>query len=888
MLSRLLVRVAGASWKHPWVVLGLTLALTAVSAFSLRDLSIDATFMGILDSDDPEAQRLMELSSDFGAASGLVLVIKDGTEAERQQAALAAVDALLPLDVVVDARARLESDLALEFGILYLDDPQFRELEGSVRRLHPVLLALTQDQTLEAGLGALRAEMLGAFAGTGPPPTQDGLRSVIGLLDLIEQGAQSPLTRDQVDDLLFAGVAADPNLELGGYPLRDGWLASADGGVYLVDVRTTLDPMRMDMGMEDFGAVEDALAQVRADHPDQWIHFSGLLPGGYEDQKNVLGKVLPLSSLSLVLVLAALLLLDRRPLTPLLVGAGLIVSVIWTFALVKLVFGYASLTSTAFGILLFGLGVDYAVHVVVRFNDERAAGLEGQDAIRVALSKTGRGVVVGGLTSMTAFALMVLTDFKAASHLGITAAMGLGCALIIMVGVLPAALAVTDRGGRPRRSLELPALDRLVRGCLERPQVVLGGVVVVVVACGLQLPRFQVETDLEKLITQDLPAIEANHVVAEAFGGSAEAVFSTSTSLEQARDRADAFQALDSVARVDGVHAFIPVEVDHRLDRNRRLQPLLVGLDLEPGQPRDHVDETAIITELDAIAGLGARVAAEARFGGHPELAAQGMELRQAALDASAAVQGNGGTLAISEAAMLGSAEHLTSGLRQASSLWSFGPEDLPPEVQDRYVRDGVLLSYVFPSDYRISYDFLTVFKAEVKGVDPDAVGTLFVVDKLVVGGMDRLPIAVGAILVALLGILWWDLRDIRRVLVALVPLVLGSTVALGIILALGMPISILMMSAFPLVFGIGIDDGVHILHRWEEGEQDVAKAIASTGKAILFTSVTTSLGFSILFLLNHRGLAGMAALVLLGVATCFVTSVTVLPVLAQRLARRT
>ncbi len=184
-----------------------------------------------------------------------------------------------------------------------------------------------------------------------------------------------------------------------------------------------------------------------------------------------------------------------------------------------------------------------------------------------------------------------------------------------------------------------------------------------------------------------------------------------------------------------------------------------------------------------------------------------------------------------------------------------------------------------------MDFDFLQRFRAEVLQVDPLATGTLFIVDDLLVGGVDRLPMTLALVILALGTILAVDLRRPRKVLVALVPLVLGSTIAIGIIIALGLPISILMLAAFPVVFGIGIDDGVHILHRYEESLADggdVAQAIAATGKAILFTSVTTGIGFSILFALNHAGLAGLATLVLIGVGTCFVTSVTLLPVLAQ------
>ncbi len=888
LLPRLLEYVAHLAWERPKLILLSALLLSAISGAFVWGLPIDATFMGILDEDEPAVVDLMAVSQEFGAASGLVLVIKGGDEDTRRQAAEEVTASLSQVSIVTAVQAQVDREAAAQYGLVYLDDAQFEKLEGGVRRLAPVLQALDAEPTLESALGGLRGEIAKGFANPRADPnaaqTLDGL---VSMLDLIAQGAQAPLTPEQLDDLSSFSEDIGEQSMLG-LPLRDGYLASPDGEVYVVDVRTTLDPMNIELGMAGFQELEDAVDPVRAAHPDLWMNFAGLLPGGFQDQNNIMGRVMPLSTLSLVLVLLALFALDRRPVTPLLVGTGLLMSLLWTFALVRLVFGYASLTSLAFGILLFGLGVDYAVHVVVRFNDERASGVEGAQAMAVALSRTGRGVVIGALTTMSAFALMFLTDFKAATHLGITAAMGLGCALIIMVVVLPAALRVTDGLSRRKNAagLHLPFIDSVVRTSLNNPRGVMVIVGVVILGCLAMVPRFRIETDLEKLITQDLPAMEANELVATAFGGSSEAVLSVSTDLEQARERAAAFEELETVVRVEGVQDFIPADVDQRLDRNRRLQPLLAGIEIRT-EGRGAVDVVAMEEQLQAFRVIGARLTSEATFAGRPDLANKGREIQAAAQRALDALPTGAENLAQSERLILQRAELAVSGLQQGSSLWRYGLEELPEPVRERYVRGDKLVTYVYPSDYRIDYDFLVRFKSQVHSVDPGAVGTLFVVDRLVVGGLEGVPWAVTAILIALGAILWADLGRPKRVLVALVPLVLGTLVALAMLLAFNMPISVLMMSAAPVVFGIGIDDGVHILHRFDEGDQDIAAAVGATGKAILFTSVTTSLGFSILFLLNHRGLAGLAAMVLLGVGTCFVSSITVLPVLARWAARK-
>ncbi len=81
------------------------------------------------------------------------------------------------------------------------------------------------------------------------------------------------------------------------------------------------------------------------------------------------------------------------------------------------------------------------------------------------------------------------------------------------------------------------------------------------------------------------------------------------------------------------------------------------------------------------------------------------------------------------------------------------------------------------------------------------------------------------------------------------------------------------------MIVGIGIDDGVHLLHRYRvEGKGKIYEIVASTGKAILLTSLTTMVGFGALLLAKYRGFGSMGSLLVLGVGACFVTTILFLP----------
>ena len=94
-----------------------------------------------------------------------------------------------------------------------------------------------------------------------------------------------------------------------------------------------------------------------------------------------------------------------------------------------------------------------------------------------------------------------------------------------------------------------------------------------------------------------------------------------------------------------------------------------------------------------------------------------------------------------------------------------------------------------------------------------------------------------------------------------------------------GFPFSIINVIGLPLILGIGIDDGVHIIHRYRiEGKMKLAYTMSSTGKAIFLTTMTTLLGFGSLIPSTYRGYGSLGILVSLGIGLCFITSVIVLP----------
>ena len=117
------------------------------------------------------------------------------------------------------------------------------------------------------------------------------------------------------------------------------------------------------------------------------------------------------------------------------------------------------------------------------------------------------------------------------------------------------------------------------------------------------------------------------------------------------------------------------------------------------------------------------------------------------------------------------------------------------------------------------------------------------------------------------LALLYTHFRKFSLVILTLLPLLISVIWMLGTMKALGIDISILNFVATPIIIGIGIDDGVHIVEKYlHRTSEEIGPLMAACGKAVTLTSLTTIFGFSSLFLADYNGFRSLGICAILGV----------------------
>jgi len=171
------------------------------------------------------------------------------------------------------------------------------------------------------------------------------------------------------------------------------------------------------------------------------------------------------------------------------------------------------------------------------------------------------------------------------------------------------------------------------------------------------------------------------------------------------------------------------------------------------------------------------------------------------------------------------------------------------------------------------------------EAVAPGAAGVTLVYEALLLGDHPYLKWVLLAILAYVALVLAFDLRNPRLIVLALTPVAAGTCATFGLLCWFELRFNVMTSITVPLIIGLGVDDGIHLVHRLREApDGSVSDAAASVGRAIVLTTLTTCASVSTLLFTDHPGLESMALVLLVGLPLCLAATVILVPALARLL----
>ncbi len=683
------------------------------------------------------------------------------------------------------------------------------------------------------------------------------------------------------------------------------YLTSEDGRLLFVQIKPHLAEDELEPVRPAVAAARKIIARVLADHPGIEAGVTGV-PVIESDETDVARRDATLTSILAVIAIAAILILAFHGWQmPLVIVASLSVGIVWTFGFLTLAIGYLQILSVVFTVILLGLGVDFGIHLISRFELVRALHPSGPAGFRDTMVDTlqvmGPGIVTGAVTTAVAFGATLLTDFRGMAEMGLIAGVGILLCLTAMFAVLPAIMRLT----RPRRRHVTPVHRRPInlyehrwwQPFVDRPALPLTLVGAALIVAVFSVPNIRYDYNLSNLLPEGVDSVRWFRVLeadaGAAAGGQGSIWFGASIvrdrDLVEAKRRTKAFRAQPSVAGVGGAGWLYPPHAELREQVLAETRAAL-GEALGDPPPTRPADRAAMLNEL--------RVMSAALAFGSGMVGTGESEIRAAMEQLSGELQQSAEAL---EAMDAETADRRLAALHEAFTAWrgqvrraialATDPSplqiaDLPEALRRQSVGgpdDRLLLLQVYPKNNVYEPANLEQFVGDLRKVDPGVTGTVvqiyesnqLIIDAYIFAGLMALAAVFLLVLV--------DFQSAIDALMCLVPVAVAFVLLMGVMAAVNVTINPANVIVLPLLFGIGVDCGVHMLHRYRQSPDEHPPGLAGgTGKGITLTSLTTMIGFASLMLARHRGIVSLGFVLAMGMALTLLTCLAVMPALLE------
>ncbi len=574
----------------------------------------------------------------------------------------------------------------------------------------------------------------------------------------------------------------------------------------------------------------------------------------------------------------------------LLVGLG------YTLAFTMLVVGHLNILTITFLPILIGLAIDFGVHLITRYEEELRHGHSEEDAMRKAMVFTGQGIFTGALTTAAAFLAMAFTNFKGIREMGIICGSGMLICLFPMLTLLPVMLMrgrqnVIDRTEPPPPPPPVSEIRARIENIwLKRPVFVTIVTLLLTALAWTQFRKVYFDYNLLNMQSRGLPAVVFARKLIDSHPEKS-LIFGVvvADSPKQAEDLQLQLEKLSTVTNVDSMASYLTGDPKPSLKLIHEIKQEIAPLKFQP------VDESPVkIEQLSSMlwysygdfGAVGENVPLE-----ETELRKQLASLRETINELRKTMLGMDPNVASKQLtafqqALFNDVYDTFDTLREQDDSSGMRAEDLPPALHDRFIgKSGKFLLQVNPREDIWQRDNQEAFVKELQTVAPRATGTpvqLYYYTELLKISYEQ---AAWYALIAISFMILVHFRNFSSIVLALLPVGIGSIWMIGLMGALNIPFNPANIMTLPLVIGIGVTNGIHILNRFAE-ERSPGILSKSTGKAVFVSGLTAISGFGSLLVAKHQGIHSLGELMSIGVATCMIAGLTFLPAILNLILR--
>lgn len=883
--------------KYPRLILALALLFSTISViYTVKNMKFLTGRDDLMPRNAAFQVDYRAYRAEFGDQEEIVAVI-EADDAEKSTRAADALYARLNENKSVYREVFYPGGLPFfrTNGLLFMPLDDIRQLRTTLTMAAPVLKDLAAAPSVQTLFTSLTGQ-IDSYLKTNDPAA---LASLTFMLTTLDKGfASTPLStgsapersrRVSMDSFLKGGGSTPSMLESAGKQQVITMLPIKEAGSFVASEKS-IKAARI--------ALEEILKKP------EFEGVSGGLTGvpvlEYEEMATSQRDLGIATVLSLSLTVILLLFAFRGLLNVIAAMVSLIVGISLSFGFATLTVGHLNILSMVFAIMLIGLGIEYGIQVVLRYQEELKNGSERLTAIETSLTSNFRSVIMAAATTALAFLTFVLTDFKGIAELGIIAAGGIVICVIATFTVLPAMLVLLERFRKP--SLSLAPFDS-AQGTTDanrnsrfhllfaNPKAVIAVTLLLSGLCLYPALTMRFDYNLMNLQAKGLQSVKYAYKLMRSKENSGYFAVVTARDRAEAENLTKRLEVLPSVDHVVSPLTFVPEQQGDKLAEIAALRDIMANV-----KPVPYEENLQVMALPAAFENFRSRV----------EKLAKVLETRRATqakpvgaflatLDtffATLEKEKDKNALGMLREFQGGMFAELPLKLKMIKESLEAAPireADVPPELLQRFVgRSGKLLLQVAAKKEIFEREPLQEFVTQVKSVAPNATGEpVMVLESLTVLRDSYLKAFIYAF-IGIAAILLINFRSFRYALLGILPLAAGLLLMIGGMRLTGICFNSANIIVLPLILGVGIDSAIYIINRYRQGDETPAQvATSSAGIGVFLNAVTILFSFGALMVAHHQGVFSIGAVMSLGMVASVAVFLAFLPALLTLWGKR-
>ena len=849
--------------RFSWLVILIFIALCAVSLqYTINNLGVNTDTSELLSPDLPFQKNRARWENAFPQDAATILFVVESPTAEQTTMAANLLAERISTNKQLFEYVYIPGDNAFfkQQGLLYLDLDNLEDLATTLSDAQPFIGHLSENYHLQ-GLLEILGKALDNSDDELPMDLNPLLENIDQSLIAVQSNQKHFLSWQK---LLSINQSSDRNT------LRS-----------IVSARPIADFNSMKPVEQALDYARTIAGEIQVQDPQVSIRITGE-KALEEDEMRVLAEDTVYAGIfALSLVIIVLFLGLRSVKLVLCTLITLILGLILTAGFATIAVGHLNVLSVAFAILYIGLGVDFAIHICLCFRECWEHHMSSEDAIKKSVKILGFSLFLCALTTSIGFFAFIPTDYKGVSELGLISGGGMFIGLVVSLTLLPVLLKVFSI-----KKLTQTQVTLLPDWVCTFPFRYARGIrytsVLLAIAATFSLSHVRLDSNPVNLRDPNSESVVAFKDLLHSKTDSPFALIALSDSLENADNLATRMEKLSTVNKTVTLKSFVAEDQDEKLEI---IDDLSLVLSTDLGRfnlPQEHADTRQGLLELQTKINTAL---ANPSDKASPELLLHLQENIDAFIMFADAAEEPDSIYRQLDDSILGLFPFTMMQLDTSMGAYPFALNDIPTYISKNWVSSsGIYKVIIDPKDDLNILENLVKFATEVKSIDHSVTGIpvsdLAAGDAITKAFIQAFSTALIAIILVLLIIL----RSFRNTLLVIWPLLLAGLLTAATNVLLNNPFNFANVIALPLLMGIGVDSGIHIMHRLYSGLKANEHLLqTSTARGVFFSSLTTLLSFSSLAFTNHQGIASMGLLLAIGISFTLVCTLIVLPAFSRK-----